>query len=124
MKTLEKLLSKSNYKESTFAADFNKIIENNLDGYDGNPKQQFKAFAEDLQRSGCVSGMIGSFVYNSDCKEFYIKHIDDLEQMRDDLDEQIGEPIQNRHKMPHYTFVCWLCFEEYVNDLYNEIFEQ
>lgn len=123
-KQLATLLNKSNYSNNSFTEEFNTIISNNIDGYDGNVKQQLKFFFEDLQRGGCQSGMIGDFIYNSDCKDFYIKHIDDLEQLKEDLDEQIGEPISNRNKLPHYTFICWLCFEEYCYDLYRTIFEQ
>ena len=124
MKTsLKNLLSKSNNTVYSFAYDFNAIINSQIDGYDGKTKDKLKSFFEDLQKGGCISGMIGDFVYNSDCKDFYIKHIDDLEEFKTELEEQIGEPIENRHSLPHYTFVVWLCFEEYCNDLYNVLFE-
>ena len=122
-KQLEKLLSKSNYQNNSFAEDFNAIISDGVDGYNGNTKDKLKSFFNDLQPGGCSSGMIGEFIYNSDCKEFYIKHIDDLESMKEDLDEQLGEPVTNRQGLPHYTFLCWLCFEEYCYDLYRTIFE-
>lgn len=122
-KQLEKLLSKSNYQNNSFAEDFNAIISDGVDGYNGNTKDKLKSFFNDLQHGGCSSGMIGEFIYNSDCKEFYIKHIDDLESMKEDLDEQLGEPVTNRQGLPHYTFLCWLCFEEYCYDLYRTIFE-
>lgn len=69
-------------------------------------------FFRDLSYCGCVSGMIGMFIYHADCKQFYIDHIDDLEAFVEDLEEEIGEPIQNKHHQPHYTFTCWLCYEE------------
>jgi len=122
-KTLSKLLHLSNYKDSTFAEDFNVIIENKIAGYDGNTKAKLKSFFNDLQNGGCINGMIGDFIYHSDCKEFYIKHIDDLEEMREDLEAQLGEPIKNRYEVVHYTFMCWLCFEEYCYDLYRTICE-
>lgn len=70
------------------------------------------SFFHDLSYGGCVSGIIGMFVYNSDCKEFYIDHIDDLETFVENLEESLGEPIKNKDHLPHYTFVCWLCYEE------------
>jgi hypothetical protein len=118
-----KALEKSSYKNLEVAKEFNTIILNKLDGYDGKKKEQLKAFLEDLQKSGCISGMIGDFVYNSDCKEFYIQYMDELEQMKEDLEDSLGEPVTDRNKLPHYTFLCWLCFEEYCYDLYNVIFE-
>jgi hypothetical protein len=122
-KKLENYLSKSNYTDKTFTEEFNKIISEEIEGYNGTIKEQLKSFFNDLQHGGCQSGMISEFIYNSDCKDFYIKHIDDLEEMKEELEDNLGEPIQNRNSLPHYTFLCWLCFEEYCYDLYNQIFE-
>lgn len=118
-----KALKKSTYREYTVSAEFNRIILANMDGYDGTKKEQLKSFLEDLQRGGCVSGMIGKFIYHSDCKEFYINHLDDLEDIRKELEDSLGEPIENRYESPHYTFMCWLCFEEYCFDIYRNSFE-
>lgn len=119
-----KLLQKSSYSNLDVAEEFNKIILSHLSGYDGNKKAQLKAFFEDMQQGGCISGIISEFVYHSDCKTFYVANIDELEEIKSDLEENIGEPIKNRHSLPHYTFVCWLCFEEYCYNLYNVIFEE
>lgn len=102
--------------------DFNTIIINKAEQY-GEGKPALKSFFEDLQHGGCISGLIGEFIYHYDCKQFYIKHIDALEEYREEIEEQLGEPIVNRHKAPHYTFMCWLCFEEYCNELYRNLFE-
>ena len=76
-----------------------------------------------MQKGGCISGMIGDFIYHADCKNFYVKFIDELEEFKTELEEQIGEPVKNRHDLPHYTFVVWLCFEEYCYKVYNGLFE-
>jgi hypothetical protein len=124
MKTsLKNLLDKSNNTIYSFADEFNTIIEYKIDGYDGKTKDKLKSFFDDLQKGGCMSGIIGDFIYHSDCKDFYIKHIEDLEDFKEELEYQLGQPIQNRHKIVHYTFVVWLCFEEYCYDLYNVLFE-
>jgi len=127
MKTIKKLLAKSDNNFYTFAPEFNNIIENKVSDYDnmnGEEKASLRGFLEDMQKGGCISGMIGEFIYHNDCKAFYIKHIDDLEEFKTELEEQMGEPIANRHNLPHYTFVVWLCFEEYCYNLYSQIFEQ
>ena len=120
-KVLPNLLDNSNFKDYSFTDEFNNIIENKIYGYNGNVKDKLKSFLEDLQHGGCISGMIGDFVYHSDCKAFYIAHIEDLEGFKNELEDQLGEPIVNK-KIVHYTFMCWLCFEEYCHDLYNTIF--
>jgi hypothetical protein len=122
--SLSKLLSKGSYQNYSFIKEFNRIIEEQIDGYSGKTKDKLKYFLEDMQKGGCMSGMIGEFIYHSDCKDFYIKYIDCLEEFKNELEESIGEAVQNRHSLPHYTFVVWLCFEEYCYNLYNNIFEQ
>jgi hypothetical protein len=82
-----------------------------------------KGFFEDLQYGGCSSGMIGDFIYHSDCKEFYIKHIDDLESFRNDEEIKFDSVTWvNKDRQPHYTFMCWRAFEQYCSNLYNEIY--
>lgn len=82
------------------------------------------SFFHDLSYGGCVSGIIGMFVYNSDCKEFYIDHIDDLETFVENLEESLGEPIKNKDHLPHYTFVCWLCYEELGHNIAQTLYPE
>lgn len=124
MKTINQILDeKNNNSGHSFSEEFNQIIIDKCEGYNGKAKDKLKSFFKDIQHGGCISGMIGDFVYHSDCKEFYINHIDDLEDFKADLEDSIGNTITDRNKLPHYTFVVWLCFEEYCYSLYNEIFE-
>ena len=118
-----KAFDKSVYIEYPVSAQFKKIVLSNMDSYDGTKKEQLKSFFEDLQKNGCICGMISEFVYNSDCKKFYIQHLDDLENIRYEIEDFLGESVKNRHRLPHYTFVCWLCFEEYCFDIYRNSFE-
>ncbi len=122
MKNITKLLAKSSYKDYSFIPEFNQIIENKVSNY-GETKEGLKNFLEDVQHGGCISGLIGSFIYHEDCKTFYIKHIDALEAFKEELEDSFGEPIPNRHNTKHYTFLCWLCFEEYCYNIYNNVFE-
>ena len=123
MKAIIKLIEKNPVNQDfTFAPEFNEIIKNQVESY-GKNKQALKSFLEDMQKGGCISGMIGDFIYHASCKAFYIKHIDDLEEYKEEQEDNMGEPIPNRHSLPHYTFVVWLAFEEYCYELYNTIFE-
>lgn len=124
MKTIRKILEEvNNNYQSSFSGAFIDIIIDKCDGYDGKPKDKLKSFFNDLQRGGCISGMIGDFIYNDDCKEFYINHIDDLKDFKTELEESLGEPIRDKNNLPHYTFIVWLCFEEFCFRLYSDIFE-
>jgi hypothetical protein len=115
----------SDYKNFSFAQSFIDIINTKAEDYDtkANIKENLKGFFEDLQKGGCVSGMIAEFIYHSDCKEFYISHIEELEEFKQEFEEQIGTHIENRQKLPHYTFICWLAFEEFCYNIYTNMFE-
>lgn len=76
-----------------------------------------EGFFKDLAYGGCQSGMIGMLIYNSDCKKIYIENIDDMEDTKAALEDEMGEPIRNTDKLPHYTFLCWLCYEELAHQI-------
>jgi hypothetical protein len=116
-------IEKSNNKDYTFFEDFKQIIIDKVADY-GKDKKALKSFFEDMQKGGCISGMIGDFIYHADCKNFYIKHIEDLEELKSILEEETGAQIPNRHNLPHYTFLAWLAFEEFCYDIYRNEFEK
>lgn len=118
-----KALEKSIYAHYDVRLAFNKIILSDKQSYDGTKKEQLKSFLEDLQNGGCMSGMICEFIYHADCKKFYIEHLEDLENIREEIEDSLGEAVKNTHRLPHYTFMCWLCFEEYCFDIYRSSFE-
>lgn len=105
-------------KERSFVDDFVEDIAYHMEGYN-----DAHGFFKDLAYGGCVSGMIGMFIYNSDCKEFYIEHIDDMENFKSELEDELGEPIKNRDEQLHYTFMCWLCYEEFARYLSDTLFD-
>ena len=81
-------------------------------------------FFKDLQEGGCVSGMIGMFIYNSDCKEFYIDHIDSMDYFVEDLGKELGQPLTPGSEVVHrYVWVCWLCYEELAFKIARELWE-
>ncbi|WP_413998084.1 hypothetical protein ACMDB5_09820 [Flavobacterium sp. W1B] len=118
-----KALKKTAYHTYAVSEVFNKIILRKIESYNGTKKQQLKSFLQDLQQSGCICGMISEFIYHADCKSFYIAHLEELENIKNDLEDSLGETIPNRFKTPHYTFMCWLCFEEYCYSIYRSVFE-
>ncbi len=118
-----KALKNNSYSHLEVSKEFNKIILREMEGYDGKKKQQLESFLEDINKSGCISGLISDFVYHADCKNFYIEHLDDLEEIRKELEDSIGDRIANKHDLPHYTFICWLGFEQYCWRIYSDFFD-
>ena len=79
-------------------------------------------FFKDLDYGGCASGMIGMFIYNPDCKEFYIHHIDSMEDFKQDWENMNLESVRNTKDLPHYTFLCWFCYEEIGYEIGQALF--
>lgn len=100
-----------------FAKDFTVEMANKAAGYT-EPLTYF----HDLSHGGCQSGMVGMLIYNSDCKRIYIEHIDDMEQYIEQVEEETGTPLKNDKGLPHYTFVCWVCFEELAFSIAQTLF--
>lgn len=104
-------------KEYSFGKDFIEDMATHAEGY-RNPVGFFK----DLAYGGCTSGLIGMLISNDDCKELYIKHIDSMEAFKEEYEDELGEPIRNKNQLPHYTFVCWFCYEEFAYNIGRELF--
>lgn len=79
-------------------------------------------FFKDLNYGGCASGLIGMFIYNPDCKEFYIQHIDNMEDFKHDWENMMGTSVRNTKDLPHYTFLCWFCYEEIGYEIGQALF--
>lgn len=98
---------------AAFLADMAEHIEN----YD-TPLGFFK----DLNYGGCASGLIGIFVYNPDCKEFYVQHIDSMDDFKEDWETMNVESVRNAKRLPHYTFLCWFCYDEVGYEIGRALF--
>lgn len=101
----------------SFTETFLRDMVSHIEGYD-NPIGFFK----DLQ-NGCQSGIIGMLIYNSDCKRIYIEHIEDMEEYVAQMFEEVGY-IKNEQHLPHYTWICWMCYEEFGFQIGRALFPQ
>ena len=91
--------------EYSFSADMQEVLLDHMSKYD-NPLTGL----EEITTHGCVSGILTDFIYYSDTKEFYTKHIDDIESFIDDLEDDLGESIRLDH--PRYNNAVWLVAEQ------------
>ena len=82
-------------------------------------------FFHDLTQSGCASGLIGALIYYSDTKDFYTRHMDDIEDYIVNLEDEFGDRISL--DFPRYNSAVWLVVEEsghLIEDIMPEKFEE
>lgn len=107
LKNLKEVAARCGLGKYDFVNPMLRDMKMHMDDYN-DPKE----FFDDFAYGGCQSGMIGMFIYNTDCRNFYVRHCESIEEFKEELEKEIGEPIANRNHLPHATFMCWLCYEE------------
>lgn len=71
---------------------------------------EIEAFFDDLLTYGCQSGMIGSLIYYCDTHAFYDAHYDEIEALRLELEESLGESLCPQGDLKNWF--AWMAFEE------------
>jgi len=69
-----------------------------------------KCFFSNLLQHGCISGMVGSLCYYIDTRNFFDAHYDEIEALREEYEDNIGEPLQIKNDLKN--FLAWFGFEE------------
>jgi len=69
-----------------------------------------KIFFNDLLQHGCISGMVSSLVYYTDTHAFFDQHYQAIENLRDEVEDNLGEPLQVKGDLKN--FMAWFAFEE------------
>ncbi|PHS41580.1 MAG: hypothetical protein COA91_02055 [Robiginitomaculum sp.] len=72
--------------------------------------EDITSFFSDLLQHGCISGMIGSLIYYIDTHKFFDKHYNEIEELRTEYQDNIGEPLQIKNDLKN--FLAWFDFEE------------
>lgn len=67
-------------------------------------------FFSDLQSHGCVSGLVNSLIYYTDTHAFYDKHYDAIETLRNEFEEDLGEPLMIKGDLKNS--LAWFAFEQ------------
>ena len=100
--------------------DFNDILKN----------------LEDLQRYGCISGMITSLIYYDDTIDFYHKYQNEINDLLSDIcnesscsiSELFGEKFDSDDPLVlgynNQNLLAWFGFENMASKLYDELYEK
>ncbi len=68
------------------------------------------ALMRDLVRHGCQSGLIGPMVYCADTHEFFDRHYEAIELLRQDTEANRGEPLRICGDLKNT--LAWFAFEQ------------
>jgi hypothetical protein len=89
------------------------VAQDMLDSEDG------EMYLKDLLNHGCQSGMVSGLIYYTDTKAFYIEHIDEIDELREEMENETGEPL--KIGMPSYNWLAWFGYEETARKIANEL---
>ena len=81
--------------------------------------EDIKAFFSDLMSHGCISGMVTSLIYNCDTHAFYDRHYHEIEALRQDMEDNLGQPLAIKDDLKN--FMAWFAFEETAYRLAYEL---
>lgn len=90
------------------------MLINQLDGYD-NPKTMFN----DLLSYGCASGQVGDLIYYYDTHKFAKRYIEDILELKADIEDSMGEPVQE--KDDRLNWLAWFGFEEQARIIADDL---
>ncbi len=85
----------------------------------GDSEEEIKSFFSDLLSHGCQSGMISHLIYYKDTDEYYRSHVDEIDDLKQELEEEIGEPL--KIGSPIQNWLAWFGFEETARKVADEI---
>jgi len=67
-------------------------------------------FLRDLAQHGCISGMVSDLVYYTDTHAFFDRHYDEIERLREEIEESLGEPLPISGDLKNA--LAWFAFEQ------------
>ena len=79
---------------------------------------EIQNFFSDILNHGCVTGMVGSLIYYADTHDFFDKHYDQIEELRNEYEENTGIPLPIKYDLKNH--LAWFSFEETAYKMANE----
>lgn len=120
---LKKLIINCNpYHNYDFAEDIEEdIIYHIMECKDNN---EIRGFFEQVFYYGCTNSATLMFIDKNETRDFYIKHIDSMEEFMLQYEDETGISMEISRDYPRYMQVCWLCYEELAKSISDKLFPE
>jgi hypothetical protein len=69
-----------------------------------------EGYLKDIFQGGCASGIVSSLIYFQDTRALFIKYMDEIDELRQEVEESIGGPLEI--KFPLYNHLAWFGYEQ------------
>ena len=66
-------------------------------------------YLNDILQYGCKCGCVPEMVFYSDTRDFFDRHYDEIDEIRQDWEDNIGQPIEIKGDLKN--FLSWFAFE-------------
>lgn len=80
---------------------------------------EIKSYISDVLQHGCVSGIVSDLIYYTDTKDFYISHMDEIEELKNEVEDSLGEPLGIG--TPMFNWLAWFAYEETTRKIADEL---
>lgn len=84
-----------------------------------NYGSEIVTFFSDLLQYGCQSGIVSNFIYYTDTHKFYDTHYDEIENLREELENSFGEALRPKGDLKNWF--AWVAFEETARIISDEL---
>ncbi len=78
-----------------------------------------ETYLSDLLQHGCQSGIVSGLIYYTDTKDFFIRHMEEIDELRGELEDSLGEPL--KIGTPAYNWLAWFGYEETARKLAEKL---
>jgi len=78
-----------------------------------------ETYLKDLLNHGCQCGMVRNLIYFADTKKFYIKYLEEIDEIKENLEFSTGEVL--KVKYPSYNFLAWFGYEETARNIADKL---
>lgn len=76
-------------------------------------------YIKDVLSHGCSSGVVCKLIYYTDTKKYFSKFMEEIEELKDEMEESTGEPLNIGTPMSNW--LAWFGYEETIRKIADKL---